>query len=89
VRTAAPGRKVIQLDPLGRLLQEDVAPWHRIYTYDPRGLLTSAKQQRDNTLWFSTNEEESFVRRSYPKFTGPHRGNRDEVLGIPHYRLNL
>ncbi|WP_171005794.1 DUF6531 domain-containing protein [Candidatus Rhabdochlamydia sp. T3358] len=56
-------------DSHGRLVQNDVAGWHRKYTYDPRGYLTSAEQLRDSS-WLSSwiytpNNEHSLIERSY------------------------
>ena len=58
-------------DSHGRLLEEKVAGWERIYTYDPRGLLTSVEQiGTQNTSWISSwfttpHQEHSTIERSY------------------------
>lgn len=54
----------------GRLAQETVDGWVRRFTYDHRGLLTSAEQMRESGAWFSSwfyssRTEHSKVERSY------------------------
>lgn len=60
-----------EYDPHGRLTQETVDGWQKNYTYDPRGLLTSAEQVCSPRLswltsWFYTpREEHSLIERTY------------------------
>ena len=60
-----------EYDSHGRLIEEHVDGWQRAYTYDPRGLLLSAKQIGSQSIswvssWFySPRAEHSEVKRSY------------------------
>lgn len=59
---------VYQYDKLGRLIEEEVDKWHRLYTYDPRGMLKTAEQMTQGTSgWFytSNDSDHSLVVRTY------------------------
>lgn len=55
----------------GRLAEENVDGWCRKYTYDPRGLLTSAEQMESKnsswlaSLFYTPKQERSLIERSY------------------------
>ena len=58
-------------DSHGRIACDMVNDWQRTYSYDPRGLLASVEQQKNNTIsWFaswvySSNADNSRVERTY------------------------
>ncbi len=58
---------VYKYDKLGRLSEEEVDKWQRIYTYDQRGMLKTAEQMKVCASgWFSTSDDEhSLVVRTY------------------------
>ena len=48
-------------DDSGRLARETVGGWQRIYTYDPRGMLSTAEQMEPKkaSSWFSASSQDS------------------------------
>ncbi|MFZ4773488.1 MAG: DUF6531 domain-containing protein, partial [Chlamydiia bacterium] len=71
------GQLVAKIDPMGRthtytydllnrLSSEVIDGWHRLYTYDVRGLLTSLEQYKEESGWlFSGKTAHSHIKRSY------------------------
>ncbi len=58
-------------DSRGRLLQEKVGAWKKLYTYDARGLLLSLEQVSVQSsswpanLWYTPTEERTKIERNY------------------------